>query len=55
MTMGAILFVVSDSLLAFNKFFAAFNNAGLIIMLTYGLAQLFITEGAVKYINSERS
>src|SRR6185369_8152826 len=55
MTMGAILFVVSDSLLAFNKFFAAFNNAGLIIMLPYGLAQLFITEGAVKYINSERS
>jgi len=55
MTMGAILFVVSDSLLAFNKFFAAFNNAGLIIMLTYGLAQLFITEGAVRYINSEKS
>ena len=53
MTMGAILFVVSDSLLAFNKFFSPFNNAGVIIMLTYGLAQLFITEGAVRYINSE--
>src|SRR5438477_7392092 len=50
MTMGAILFVTSDSLLAFNKFFSAFNYAGLIIMLTYGLAQLFITEGAVRYI-----
>ena len=53
MTMGAILFVVSDSLLAFNKFFSPFNNAGVVTMLTYGLAQLFITEGAIRYINSE--
>jgi len=55
MTMGAILFVASDSLLAVNKFFSTFNYAGLIIMLTYGLAQLFITVGAVKYINLEIS
>ena len=55
MMMGAILFVTSDSLLAFNKFFSSFNYAGLIIMLTYGLAQLFITVGAVKYINLEKS
>ena len=55
MMTGAILFVASDSLLAFNKFFAPFENAGLIIMLTYGLAQLFITEGAIRYINSEKS
>jgi uncharacterized membrane protein YhhN len=55
MTTGAILFVVSDSLLAFNKFFSAFNYSGLIIMVTYGLAQLFITEGAVRYINSAKS
>lgn len=55
MMIGAILFVASDSLLAFNKFFSAFNYAGLIIMLTYGLAQLFITEGAVRYINSEKA
>ncbi len=55
MMIGAIVFVASDSLLAFNKFFSAFNYAGLIIMLTYGLAQLFITEGAVRYINSEKA
>ncbi len=55
MMLGAILFVTSDSLLAFNKFFSSFDYAGLIIMLTYGLAQLFITEGAVRYINSEKS
>ena len=55
MMTGAILFVVSDSLLAFNKFFSAFNYSGLIVMLTYGLAQLFITEGAVRYIDAEKS
>ena len=55
MMTGAILFVASDSLLAFNKFFSAFNYSGLIVMLTYGLAQLFITEGAVRYIDAEKS
>jgi uncharacterized membrane protein YhhN len=54
MMIGAILFVASDSLLAFNKFYATFNYAGIIIMLTYGLAQLFIAYGAAKYINSEK-
>ena len=52
MTLGAVLFVASDSLLAINKFYSAFSHAGTWVMLTYGLAQLFITEGAVKYINS---
>ena len=55
MTLGAILFVVSDSLLAINKFYSTFNYAPLMIMLTYGLAQLFIAEGAVRYINSIRN
>ena len=54
MMLGAILFVASDSLLAFNKFYAAFSYSGIIIMLTYGLAQLFITYGAAKYIRSEK-
>ncbi|HEY2722233.1 MAG TPA: lysoplasmalogenase [Chitinophagaceae bacterium] len=53
MTSGAILFVASDSLLAFNKFYGTFNNAGIIIMLTYGLAQLFIAYGAVQYLISK--
>lgn len=39
---GAALFVVSDSLLAFNQFIQPFPLAGVGIMLTYGLAQLFI-------------
>ncbi len=53
MLLGAILFVTSDSLLAFNKFLSPFAYAGIIIMVTYGLAQLFITEGATVYINTE--
>lgn len=52
MMFGALLFVVSDSVLAFNKFYEPFRAAGLIVMLTYGLAQLFLVQGAVKYITS---
>lgn len=51
MMFGALLFVISDSLLAINKFYQSFEGAGVLIILTYGLAQLFIVEGAVKYIN----
>jgi uncharacterized membrane protein YhhN len=53
MMIGAILFVVSDSLLAFNKFYSPFDYAGVVIMLTYGVAQLFIIGGAAKYIREE--
>ncbi len=47
---GALLFVISDSVLAVNKFYESFELSGLVIMFTYGLAQLFITEGAMTYI-----
>ena len=49
---GALLFVISDSLLAINKFYLSFDGAGILIMLTYGMAQLFIVEGASRYIRS---
>ena len=52
MMLGALLFVVSDSILAINKFYESFEYAGIAIMLTYGMAQLLITLGAVRYINS---
>jgi len=52
MMTGALLFVISDSVLAINKFYQPIEMAGIIIMLTYGLAQLFITEGAIIYISS---
>jgi uncharacterized membrane protein YhhN len=53
MLFGALLFVISDSVLAINKFYEPFDAAGIIIMLTYGLAQLFIVKGAAEYINSD--
>jgi uncharacterized membrane protein YhhN len=45
--MGALLFVVSDSLLAVNKFYQSFPSAGLFIMLTYCAAQYFIARGFI--------
>lgn len=45
---GAMLFVISDSLLAVNKFFSPFPSAGILIMLTYCAAQFFIVMGFIK-------
>jgi len=52
MMLGALLFIVSDSILAINKFYEPFEYAGIAIMLTYGIAQLLITLGAIRYITS---
>lgn len=49
---GASLFVISDSLLAINKFYKQFENAGIAIMSTYAIAQLLLIIGAAKYITS---
>jgi uncharacterized membrane protein YhhN len=45
---GATLFVTSDSLLALNMFKESFSMAGVSIMSTYILAQLFIVLGAIR-------
>ena len=52
MIAGAVLFISSDSLLAINKFYQSFEYAGIAVMLIYGIAQLLITLGAVRYITS---
>lgn len=46
---GATSFVLSDSLLALNKFYQPFAQAGFLIMLTYCLAQYLIVSGAIRY------
>lgn len=46
--LGAILFMVSDSLLALNKFYEALPLANILIMLSYALAQFFIVFGIKK-------
>ena len=52
MIVGALLFITSDSILALNKFYQPFEYAGIAIMATYGIAQLLITLGAVRFITS---
>ena len=51
--MGALLFVVSDSLLAIHKFYQPFAMSSLFIMLTYCGAQFFLVKGFVS--NKRRS
>ena len=49
MATGAALFVLSDSLLAVNKFYHPFSYAGTAVMLTYGLAQYQLISGVYVY------
>ena len=46
---GAAFFVLSDSMLAINKFYQPFAFAGVCIMLTYCAAQYFIATGFIKH------
>lgn len=41
-TIGSILFVISDSILAWNKFVTPITNEEALVMITYYAAQLFI-------------
>jgi len=52
MASGALFFVLSDSLIAINKFYQPLNEARILIMITYGIAQLLIVLGAVNYIRT---
>ncbi|NLR65166.1 lysoplasmalogenase [Chitinophaga varians] len=46
---GAVLFVLSDSLIALNRFYHPLPAGGQLVMLTYGLAQAGLVYGAVQY------
>lgn len=48
---GTAVFVVSDSILAINRFAVPFTLAQILVMATYGTAQFLITEGALKLCN----
>jgi uncharacterized membrane protein YhhN len=52
MLLGALLFVASDSILAIDKFYRH-SAWAIMIMITYGIAQLYIIEGAIRYIRKE--
>jgi uncharacterized membrane protein YhhN len=50
---GAVLFVLSDSVLAINRFMQPIPMAGIIIMTTYGLAQLLLVTGAISFVRAK--
>ncbi len=51
---GATLFMISDSILAYNKFNQAFAAADFLIMLTYIAAQFLIVRGLIVFIQKIR-
>ena len=53
--LGAGCFVLSDSLLAINKFYTPFACAGICIMLTYCAAQYFIVRGYTEQTDHDQS
>ena len=52
---GAVLFIISDSMIAINKFYQAFDGAGIAIMLTYVSAQYLIVQFVLKREKLEES
>ena len=52
---GALFFVLSDSLLAFNKFYKPLPYAGPIIMFTYCMAQYLLVKGFIKKYQKVRA
>jgi uncharacterized membrane protein YhhN len=51
--LGTLIFGVSDSILAINRFASPFEYAPLFIMVTYGVAQFLIVEGAKSAVFAE--
>jgi len=51
---GAILFVVSDSVLAINKFYQPYPWGSWAIMITYTLAQWLLVKGCIRYISGSK-
>ncbi|HVI48323.1 MAG TPA: lysoplasmalogenase [Chitinophaga sp.] len=49
---GAVLFMISDSLIAVDKFYHPLPAGGIWVMLTYGLAQCGLVYGSIKYFSS---
>lgn len=47
--LGAFIFMISDTVIALNKFVVEFNAAGSIIMITYYTAQFMIVLGVIRH------
>jgi len=53
--LGAFIFMLSDSLIAINKFVQPFPYAGVAIMVSYYVAQLMITLGIIRHHLSQQT
>ena len=53
--LGAVLFVVSDSILAINKFIEPVEFGRVLIMFTYTMAQLLIVIGILKGLETQEN
>ncbi len=47
---GALFFVLSDTILALNKFYSEISHANVLIMFTYALAQFLLVAGATRFL-----
>jgi uncharacterized membrane protein YhhN len=52
---GSLLFMLSDSLLAINKFLTSISMAGILIMSTYIAAQFLIVHGIVSHSDAKEN
>lgn len=53
--MGALIFMVSDTLIAVSRFVSPFEYSGIAVMTTYYLAQLLICAGVVRHGTEARA
>lgn len=53
--MGALIFMVSDTLIAVSRFVSPFEYSGIAVMTTYYLAQLLICAGIVRHDTEARA
>ena len=51
---GAMLFVLSDSALALNRFYKPHPYSGVLVMSTYVAAQVFLTLGSIAHIRQNK-
>lgn len=49
---GCIMFICSDAMIAMTRFYHSFPASGILIMLTYGLAQWALINGSARYLLS---
>ncbi len=52
--LGALFFMLSDSILALNKFYSPLTHANFSIMITYAIAQYLIVLGVLKLAKTSR-